>query len=268
MDVKTLLVSIVTTLGLIVTCAAYADAPANAPAGTTGQCKDGTWYSGASKKGACHGHQGVKEWYGAADASTSGTSTSGASTTKSTSSTTAATSSSSKDTHAASTSTTSTAATGARPADATGQCKDGTYSTSDSKKGACRGHKGVKEWYATSDTSKTTSTMSKSTSPSATPAPATMPAQTYPKSTPTTMPNAQTPTTGTQTGSRPTLPGGTSTTPAAGGGAGKVWVNTSSKVYHCQGDRYYGATKEGEYMSEADAIAKGNRASHGKSCSS
>jgi len=81
------------------------------------------------------------------------------------------------------------------------------------------------------------------------------------------MPNAQTPTTGTQTGSRPTLPGGTSPTPATGGGAGKVWVNTSSKVYHCQGDRYYGNTKAGEYMTEADAIAKGNRAAHDKACS-
>ena len=65
---KTLLASIVTTLGLVVAFAVHAEAPANAPAGTTGQCKDGTWYSGASKKGACHGHQGVKEWYGAADA--------------------------------------------------------------------------------------------------------------------------------------------------------------------------------------------------------
>jgi hypothetical protein len=262
--VKTLLVSIVATLGFIVTCAVHAQAPASAPAGTTGQCKDGTWYSGASKKGACHGHQGVKEWYGA-DASTSTSSSNAA---KTTSSTAATTSSSSKDTHAATASTTSSAATGSPPAGSTGLCNDGTYYTGENKKGACRGHKGVKTWYGAADTSKTTAAMPAATSPSTTPAPATMPAQTFPKSTPTTMPNAQTPTTGTQTGSRPTLPGGTSPTPVAGGGAGKVWVNTSSKVYHCQGDRYYGTTKEGEYMSEADAVAKGNHASHGKSCSS
>jgi len=28
-------------------------------------CKDGTFYSGATKQGACKGHKGVKEWYGA-----------------------------------------------------------------------------------------------------------------------------------------------------------------------------------------------------------
>ena len=53
---------------------------------------------------------------------------------------------------------------------------------------------------------------------------------------------------------------------ASGGGADKIWANSASKVYHCAGSKYYGKTKKGEYMTEADARAKGYHGVGGKSC--
>lgn len=131
------------------------------------------------------------------------------------------------------------------PAGATGLCNDGTYYTGATKRGACRGHKGVKEWYGS--TSATTSQTGKSADSSASSAAA--PASTPASSTaPVSKSSAAT------------------SAPAPGGGAGQVWLNTASNVYHCPGTRYYGKTKAGAYMTEADAKAKGARPDHGKPC--
>ncbi len=40
---------------------------------------------------------------------------------------------------------------------------------------------------------------------------------------------------------------------------GMVWVNLSTKVFHREGDRYYGNTKNGKFMTEADAVKAGYR---------
>jgi hypothetical protein len=47
----------------------------------------------------------------------------------------------------------------------------------------------------------------------------------------------------------PAHPLTTMATPAPGGGPGMAWVNARSRVYHCQGDRYYGNTKQGRAVS-------------------
>jgi hypothetical protein len=38
-----------------------------------------------------------------------------------------------------------------------------------------------------------------------------------------------------------------------------VWVNTRSHVYHFQGERYFGSTKEGKFICERDADKEGDR---------
>jgi competence protein ComEA len=49
---------------------------------------------------------------------------------------------------------------------------------------------------------------------------------------------------------------------------GMVWVNLNTGVYHREGDRWYGKTKKGKFMSEADAQKGGYRpAKEGKQSS-
>ena len=148
----------------------------------------------------------------------------------------------------------STSGFAAAPADApagtTGACKDGSYSSAAEKKGACRGHKGVKEWYAAEAPAA-----AESAKPQAAPAAAATPAPVAPAA----------PAKTAKAGGGAFTP---TATPAPGGGPGMVWGNDSSKVYHCQNDKWYGKTKHGEYMTEADAKAKGFHAEHGKACAS
>jgi hypothetical protein len=70
------------------------------------------------------------------------------------------------------------------------------------------------------------------------------------------------PATGTANRAEPSgqMAGQTANPPAAPSAPGMVWVNTATKVYHREGDRYYGKTKSGKYMTEQEAIQQGYRA--------
>lgn len=152
--------------------------------------------------------------------------------------------------------------TAGAPAGSTGLCKDGSDWNGATKQGACRGHKGVKDWYGGTSAPATAAPASAPATPAAASATATPAAK-------TAAPAAAAPAAAPAATPAAAAPARTTTAPAtaaAGGGAGQVWVNKSSKVYHCSGDRWYGKTKKGSYMTEADAVAQGNRPDHGKAC--
>lgn len=267
-----LLISVALGAGFLLSVSAYADAPA----GATAQCKDGTYYSGTEHKGACKGHQGVKEWLDKTAATPAATPAAApaakpapkaaakpAAAPAADTTTTAATTSKKPSTKK------TTAATATPPAGSTARCKDGTYYSGTEHKGACKGHKGVKEWLdKTAAEPAVTPTVKPAPKPAAAPA-TTAPAAAAPapaapaKPAPATAAPAATGPSTTRAAPTPA----SQIAQKAGGGPGLVWVNSSTKVYHCDGDEWYGKTKEGSYMTEAAATAAGNRPANGKTCS-
>jgi hypothetical protein len=121
-------------------------------------------------------------------------------------------------------------------------CKDGTSVQAAAAKGACKGHKGIDTNAKAAPADKTAAAATTTAAPAAAATAAASPAKT----------------------SKPAVPAATA---APGGGPGKVWANSNTKVYHCMGDRYYGTTKHGAYVTEAEAKAQGMHASKGKACS-
>jgi hypothetical protein len=210
------------------------------PAPSTVLCKDGTT-SATSGKGACSHHGGVNKSGAASTSSAASGSSNGASPTAPPMTRTAA------------------ADTAPSANAAPVLCKDGTTSTT-SGRGACSHHGGVNK-SGVASTSGGASGSSSGTSGSATPAP-TAPQPPPPPARSQTAPTPTPPPAGTAM--RAQVPNQAA---APGGGPGMVWVNSDSKVYHCTGDRWYGKTKQGQYMTEADAKAQGNRPDHNKPCS-
>jgi hypothetical protein len=139
------------------------------PANATGECKDGTFTTAPTKRGACSGHGGLKTWFATSaknDAKAAGKESKAAA--KDAGAAAKATGEAAKDAGktvakdtekgakavgnaAKATGTAAKDAVKPRPSDApegaTAKCKDGSYSHAKQRRGACSNHGGVAEWY-------------------------------------------------------------------------------------------------------------------------
>ncbi len=140
------------------------------PKNATAECADGTFSTAKTRTDACQGHGGVKTWFAdqkartAARSAKSNTKDAAKSTKDAGKDVGSAAASVGKTVGSAAKDVGKTTATAGKqvgkatadavkprpsdaPADATGRCKDGTYSHASARRGACSAHGGVSEWY-------------------------------------------------------------------------------------------------------------------------
>lgn len=220
----------------------------------SGLCNDGSENHTVTKRGACSRHGGIKQWYGEtsmpAAAKPVATKPAAMKPVAAKPMTVPMTPAPAPATRALSTTQGSSPSTSA-----TALCNDGIENHTATRRGACSRHGGIKQWYGTAAAPAASTSVRPAPAPVSAPvarpaAPvAARPAASVPASAPVMTPNR------TQQAPAP-----------ASGSNGRVWANASTKVYHCQGDRWYGNTKKGEYLSEAEAQSRGFHPSRGKNC--